>query len=700
MTTTDSHVDRGAAFDLQALLNPGSVAVVGANDKQESFTGGTVANLRRHGFGGNVYPVNPRRCSVGGYEAYPNLGSLPGPIDLSVLLVRADSVVPMLEQSVAAGARAAIVVASGFGEGVGDEAGRKRALELDHFLQHTPIPILGPSTTGLVNVNDSFVPRAVTNHLDPSRLRAGSIALISQSGAANNAVFNRAQSHGVAVGLAVATGVQANVSIWDVARFALSDDRIKVLALLVEELGSPGEYEAVLRDAAESGKPVVMLRTGRSAVGKSAIATHTGSLAGNWAIEREMLRALGVALVSDLDQLWEVASIATHWGVPTTSRLRLGVIGLSGGEGAAIADYAEDAGIEMPPVSPEFAELVASKLQLAGAGNPFDPTGEAAGKLDNALAAMVGFVGRNDYDTHVLALNAQPGPAEGAMLNRMLEAMSTTGKRVAVTYWDIPGFSDGIIDVLADFPGPTLPGSSRMVKAIEAWSGMRALQPIEEIASGGQPRLRVDGPMDYWSARRALAGVGVPFADATLVHDQDAAVAAAEAIGYPVVLKANVPSTTHKAAAGLVRLGVETEESLVRQVAELFASASAEGVVVERAVLSTASLIVGTAFDEHIGAVVMAGSGGSAAEELADSAVCPVRLLTRRSASELLLRCAAGRFLADREPEHFTRVAELIQQLGHSVDGQRISVDLNPLVISPSGLFALDARIEQLEELV
>lgn len=683
-----------AGLDLGPLLNPHRVAVVGANDRAESFTGGTVVNLRRHGFTGDVYPINPRHDFVGGYVAYPDLASLPHPVDLSVLVVRAELVVPMLEESIQAGAKAAIVVSSGFGEGVADAAGRGRAEELDELLRRHHLPILGPSTTGLVNLNDGFVPRAVTNHLEPGRVRSGPIALISQSGAANNAVFNRAQSHGVAIGLAVATGMQANVSVWDVARLAVADPRITVLALLVEALGLPEDYEPVLRAAAAAGKPVVLLRTGRSEVGRSAIATHTGSLAGNWTIEKEILQSLGVMLVRDLDQLWEVASIARHWGSPPVRPLRLGVIGLSGGEGAVVADQAEDAGMEMAAVSDAFKALVSEKLTLAGAGNPFDPTGEAVGRPENALDTIAGFVDRNDFDVNLVALNAQSAPTRDGLLDQILATFTGVQGRRALTYWEVPGFSDGLIDRLAEFPGPALPGSHRMIGALEAWADARPLAPVARNADAARGTLTVPETNDYWNARQTLSGLGVPFAPAELALSPSDALRATAIIGYPVVLKANVPSTTHKAAAGLVRIGIADKASLLRHFEELLPYGA--GVVIEQAVLSTTSLILGSTFDPHIGAVVMIGSGGSAAEELGDAALCPARLLTLESARAAVRRSRVGRYVEAREPACFEQVAELMVTLGLAIDGQNISVDLNPLVVTPDGMLALDARIELL----
>lgn len=690
MTITEaarSHADERP--DLSALLNPGRVAIVGASDRRETFSGGTIVNLVRHGFTGEIYPVNPRRETVGGMRAYPDVRSLPTDVDLAVVVVRADLVVDALRDSVQAGARAAIVVSSGFGEGAADEAGRRRAEQLTAFLAEYPIPILGPSTTGLVNLNDGFVPRAVTNHLPPERLKPGPIALISQSGAANNVVFNRAHAHGVPVGLAVATGIQANVTVWDVASAALTDPRIAVLAMLVEDLGSPDDYEPVLRRAAELAKPVVLLRTGRTEAGGRAIRTHTGALAGDWAVERQMLRSLGVMLVDDLDQLWEVAAIAHSWGQPPAGK-KLGVIAFSGGEGALIADQAAQAGLQMADVSPEFEALVADKLELAGAGNPFDPTGEVITRPENGVAAIEGFVTTNDFDVTLVALNAQSAPTKRGLVDHVLGTLSRPDARVGITYWPIAGLSDGLSEALADFPGPALPGSHRMIAALRAWWDSRP--PVGQPPQRAARRLDVpSGRPNYWQARKALSALGVPFAEAELVSDVDAAVRAAARVGYPAVLKANVVSTVHKAAAGLVRLGVSDEAALRGHTAELLAHAPA--VVVEPTVVASASLIVGATHDERIGPVVLVGSGGGAAEYLQDTAVCPVRLLTPDTARDTIRRTAIGRFLEAREPACFEQLTELMMQLGPAVAG--VSVDLNPVAVTTGGLIALDARIAE-----
>ncbi|MDN5743967.1 MAG: acetate--CoA ligase family protein [Nocardioidaceae bacterium] len=684
--------------DLSSLTTPRSVAIVGANDRRDAFTGGTVINLGRHGFTGAVYPVNPRRDVVNGLRCYPDLGSLPEPIEQVVVAVRADAVVDTLRSAATAGASSAIVVSSGFGEGAADAGAQERLLALQHCLDETGLTVLGPSTTGLVNLNDQYVPRAVINHLDPEHLQPGPIALISQSGAANNVVFNRAHSHGVRVGLAIATGLQTCIDLWDAAAHAIADPRITTLAMLVEDLGGPERYEPVLRAAYEAGKPVVLLRTGRSDVGSAAIVTHTASLAGDWAVEREVLMDLGVTLVSDLEQLWQVADLLQRWGRPTHADVRLGVIAFSGGEGALIADQTAEAGLQMPGISESFRDLVVDQMELAGAGNPFDPTGEAIGSPDAAARVMRGFVEMNDFDACLLAINAQPAPAAGGLLDSALGDFTRATRRAAVSYWDVPGLSDGLAEHLHSLGVPAFDGSHRAVGAIAAWATTRVPYFAGDCSvHSSRTNLRADprGPTTYWSAREALAGIGIPFADARLVDSASEAQAAALQLGYPLVLKANVESTVHKAAQGLVVVGVRDEIELATHMERLLSTATE--VVVEQAVLHSTALVLGASHDSVIGPVIVVGSGGGSVEHLRDTAVIPVLTLTEGSAAAGLRRSRIGRFLAERHPKEFAQTTELILTLASCLKGRPLSIDINPLAVTGDGVIALDARIQELQ---
>ncbi|MBG6092972.1 acetate--CoA ligase family protein [Actinomadura viridis] len=528
------------------------------------------------------------------------------------------------------------------------------------------------------------------NQLAPEQVKPGPLAIITQSGAANNTVYNRAQAAGIGVGLAIATGVQLALSTWDALDLALSDDRVEVAAMVVEELGPLERFRPVLRRARDLGKPVVLLKAGRTRTGGAAVATHSGALAGDWEVQRAALAELGVVIADDLDRLWEVASLLLRWGRPARRPVRLGAAAFSGGEGAVIADLADDAGLELPPVTEEFAAFVGERLTLAGAANPFDPTGEVLSRPDDGIAVLDAFVGGNDHDVTLFALNTQAGGGSGGrtdgLLTRILDGVVRPGTRLAVSYWPVPGLSDGLERTLLDRGLPVFAGSHRAVGAISRWAAAAPLPAGDPLPPG--KRLTVPPGVAYSEARAALAALGVPFAPARTAVTVDEAVDAAAALGHPVVLKGDVPSTTHKAAAGLVRLDLRTPAD----VAAAFAAVTAAGaprVVVERQVRGTAELFAGVSMDAELGPVLVFGSGGSPAEHLADTAVCPVALLDTAALDRLITATGAGRFLAGRRPELLPALRGLLGILAAA----RAEIDLNPVAVTGDGLVALDARI-------
>jgi acetate---CoA ligase (ADP-forming) len=487
MSTVTTRTDdaRFAFDDLRSLIAPRRVAVVGANDDLAAFTGGTIHNLLRHGFDGDVYPVNPRRDEVQGLPCFPSLHDLPEPVDSVVVVVRGDLVVDVLTQARDAGARSAIVISAGFGEGAAGEVGRIQAAALEELLDRDPMPVLGPNTTGLVHLNDRYVPRAVANQLAPPKVRPGPLALLSQSGAANNVVYNRAQSAGLGVGLAVATGVQLRVDLWDLLSLALDDDRLEVIALLAEQLGDPDRYVPLLVEAQEIGKPIVVLKTGRSDVGRRAVETHSGSLAGNWALERALLDECGVAIADDLDQLWEVSQLFARWGRPRSTSFSLGAVAFSGGEGALLADQASAAGIDLPDTGARFAEVVAANLTMAAPANPFDPSGELLSRPKEGLATLRSFIEHHDFDATLFAFAALDDHLSERVLPSVLSALRTFEGRIAISSWRIPGLSDRVGEVLAADPLPVFDGSHRAVAALDVYRRAARSAPKSDLLARG-----------------------------------------------------------------------------------------------------------------------------------------------------------------------------------------------------------------------
>lgn len=679
-------------LNLLSLLTPRAVAVVGATDKIASFSGGSIFNLQRHGYAGNVYPVNPNRSEVQGLTCYPSLDVLPRKIDSVVIVTRADLVVGNIRLAAAAGAKSALVVSSGIGEGASGVEGARRKEQLMEVIAETGITVLGPNSIGLVNLFDAYVPRSNSNQLSPQYVRPGPIALFTQSGAVNNIVYNRAQAAGIGIGLSVATGVQIGVNVWDLIDHALADQRIEVICVMVEGLGAATEYVPALQRAQSSLKPVILLRAGRTAVGSATAQTHSGALAGNWDIERSLLTELGVTIVDDIDQLWEVASIYRWWGKAPSQAPSCGVFALSGGEAALLADQATDEGFTLPPVSSEFSAVAREFFPLAGVGNPFDPV-DMLSKPDAGLPAYGAFVTHNDFDVYICAMHMQ----SAQLITGPLKELQRDGKRVAITWWPVPNLTDDVTPLLLAFEGPVFEGSHRFLKAMKKWSAAAEVaqqdDPIEQsvaahvLAEKGEE-------LTYWQARDVLSQVGIPFADARRVSCERDALDAVRTIGFPVVMKADVTCNTHKAAAGLVVLGISDADATKRAYLQL-ASHSKGHVVIEKQVTGFLQLFVGVAQDAGIGAVIVFGAGGSAAEYVRDTALLPCSHVNVSSSKRLMQRTHIGRFLTDAYPAVATQVVDVLLQLGSAARECSVSVDINPLLVclNPPRLQAVDARI-------
>lgn len=678
---------------LAKLLNPSAVAVVGATDRLGAFTGDTVHNLLRYGYGGRIYPVNPRRTSVLGLPCFPSVRELPGPVDCAVLSVSADRVVEILEDCAAVGIGSAIVTASGFGEGGAGEAGVARRRELDRLLAENSMPILGPSTTGLINLFDGFVPRAATNMLPREAVKSGAVAVISQSGACNNIIFNRAQDRGLGVGLAVATGLQAAVSIWDVADYALQDERVSVLSFLVEDLGPAEKWRPILEAARRTGRSVVLCKLGRSQRGAEALRTHSGAMAGSWQAQEQALRDAGALIATDLDQLWEVASLCVAWG-PPTGPVRLGAVAMSGGEGALISDLAEEAGLSMPPATTEFQEVVAQRLTLTRGANPFDPSGEILGRPQHLEPILEAFVDQPALDRVLIAWHVLDSNVLVKAWPRLHAWFARHRHRVVLSGWPLSALGEWR-RLQAEEAPPFIPGSHRAVAAVACYS--RYSDMGESVVEGAAPPVEMPFPArpTYQQARDVFAALGVPFARQVPVVTFEQAMEAAEALGWPLVLKADVDSTVHKSAAGLVHVGLRNQGALQKAWFEVNATMGerVRSFLVEEHLLGEVQVFVGMRVDPEVGPLLLLGFGGAAVEFLSDVALGAARL---SALDHLIQTSAVGRFLDVRAPDALAEIRTMCSALVALSEDERVeSAELNPVIIDlcTQEARAVDARI-------
>jgi acyl-CoA synthetase (NDP forming) len=691
---------------IRTLLAPKSVAVVGASDSVFTFSGAPVHNLAVHGFQGAVYPVNPSREEVGGLRCYRSVLEIPEQVDTAVITVPASAVVGVLEECEQRGVLSATVVSAGFGEDGAGEIGQAQQRRLDEFLASARLRVLGPNTAGLMNLLDNYVPRAAANHLAGGSLRAGSVALITQSGACSNIVFNRAQAHGVGIGVMAATGGECDISVWDLLDHALQDDRVNVAMVIIEALGDARRMHEVAATAHRLRKPIVLLKLGSSALGSQVVLTHSGSIAGDEEVARAAFAQWGIVQVDDFDALWQTARLFEAWGTPEGASGRLGVFAFSGGEAALVADHASATTLTLPQVTLEFDHNIRTELAFAKAANPFDATGELVGRPEKLLPVLTSFLDDNDFTEVLVATPVYRAEAAERVLPQLASLFEKrpagSRPRVVFSMWPAGELTQCQAELLTLTGQAVLPDSTRAIQAVTRYaeqlrwlahharpSAARPVAPSVSAPAPGAP---------YSEVRASLSALGLPFAPGSGVGSPEEAAAVAERLGYPVVLKGNVDSSIHKAKAQLVTLGVADSTTLRQEYASLSMRSQAlggTGVVVEKMVPFTLQCFVGARRDPEFGVTLIFGLGGSAADFLDDTA-----LLVDDGSGDvaaLVESTRVGEFLVREQPTVGAQLTAILTALGSwlAVHPEVSDVDLNPVMVdtTASVVTCVDGRM-------
>jgi acyl-CoA synthetase (NDP forming) len=688
---------------IESILTPRSVAVIGASPHGRGFTSAPLKNLKRHGFGGRIYAVNPRHTDIDGIRCYPDVASLPEVPDTAVVVVGARRVSQALTDCAAAGIGTATVVAGGFAE-LGPEGARLEA-EIRAILRDAGLRLVGPNTAGLMNIADNYVPRAGLNH--PDTLTRGGLAVVTQSGALCNTLMLRILARGQGLSYAVATGSQWDLDLWDFVDHYTLDERTRATLTIVEGLKDPERFLGAARRAAAAGKPVILLKPGRSELGRQAVQTHSGALSGAADVQISLMRENGVIVVDELDELWETGQLFDRWHGTAAGDRRgraLGISTYSGGDGALAVDAADTAGLDCPLPAQSTQDTLATLFQLARPGNPFDLTGEVIDKPELIGPATAALVADETFDLYLMAVPAWSGhfakwtlgPAIGQVAKR-------PDRRVAVSLWSAGEVTAEAERLVLEAGLPLFDGSPRAVRAMGRYADFfadadRWCSPRVGEHVGATPATPADGEapavQDYWSSREFLRDAGILFNDARLAGGPGEAAAAADELGYPVTLKLSAAAIVHKAAAGAVRLYLRDRDAVREAAQEMLTRSPGARVVVESFTPSVAMAFLGGHRDAEFGPVVVAGLGGGYAESYRDvmHVRCPAE---PGEVTRALSRTTFGRMLGVAT-ERFAQMVDLIAAAswwfaGHpEVD----SFDINPVLLGLDGrIIAVDARV-------
>ena len=700
---------RAQVASIRRLLRPSTIAVIGASRSPGTIGHELFHNLLAGGFGGTVYPVNRAGGAVAGVHAYLRVGDLPEPVDLAVVVVPAAAVPAVVEECAQAGGRSLVVISAGFAET--GEDGRARQAELVRAARQHGIRIVGPNCMGIVNTAPGVAMNAT---FAPSPPRPGRVSFLSQSGALGIAVLERASELGLGVSSFVSAGNKADISGNDLLQYWEADASTDLVLLYLESFGNPRKFARIARRVARS-KPIVAIKSGRTAVGARAARSHTAAAAAPDVAAEALFRQAGVIRVGTKAEMFDVALVLANQPVPAGGRVA--ILGNSGGPGILAVDACEDAELTLAELAPQTTAALSSFLPPeASIANPIDLIASAtAEQYEHALDTVLDDPG---VDAGVVVFT----PPLVTRADDVAAAISTAAARhptKAVVATFLAGHSDPSTLVAPDPHGcavPTFPFPEQAVRALghAARHGRWLARPTGAVPAlagvdGQRARAVVDAALvgaptqGRWlaagEAAKLLGAFGVPVVATRVAADVEEAVRAARELGFPVALKAGAPDLVHKSDLGGVALGLGSPNA-VREALEAMAArlgAAMGGAVVQPMVEPGTETIVGVVEDESFGPLVMFGLGGIATDVLGDVSF-RILPLTDLDAADLVRSVRAAPLLFGHRGQPAADVVgleDLILRVGALAEAvpELAELDLNPVVVSEHGVIAVDAKV-------
>ena len=709
--------------DLSPLMNPRSVAIIGASQRNASALNReprgnrVIRNLKSFGYSGRIVAVNPKYSEVMDYPCYPEISAIPEPVDCVVLAVPNRQVPDLLESAAASGVRAAVVFSAGFAETGAD--GKQRQERLETLSRERDFLICGPNCYGVLNV---FGKAPLFASTIPQGFLAGPVALVSQSGGLSTTIANALMlNRHVGLSHIVSCGNQAGATVEEYFNYLIEDENTRVIAGFVEGFKQPHLLLAVAHKAAERNKPLIILKGGRSEVSQRAAATHSGSLAGAAEVVDAAFRQTGVVSVRSINELIDATSVFSCDGFVKhyLGGRRIGVLSGSGGECTLVSDAAASVGLEVP----ELTESTKSNLQEAVAdfgnmNNPLDGTGamyDDEKLFPRLLQALI-----DDANIDVVTINLEandPRPKELKSGNRFAQAIeraAASSKKPIACFSSVVG---GPVD-----PEILLPLRQAGVPLMEgaecATTTIRNLAEFYDFQNGWQSdeaedrtvpgRKLASGMLPAQAAFELLGQFGVTTAAMVLAHSPDEAAAAAQRIGFPVALKIESAHITHKSDVGGVALKLcdaaavsDAYNKIVSEVRRRVPDAKVEGIVVQRMSGEGVEMILGIKRDPLFGPVVLCGFGGILVELLKDVSI-GIPPLSRKHARDMLKRLRGFAILGGvrgQPPADIDALCDAIaglSSLAWTFADQLAGLDINPLIVLPEGqgVVAVDALVE------
>lgn len=706
--------------DLHAFLWPRSVAVIGASNDPHILRGALMKVLAKHAYDGDIYPVSRSEDRVCGLRAYPAIGDVPGPVDLAVIVIPAKFVADCLEDCGKAGVKAATIISSGFAEESG--SGEAEELRLREIAERYDMAVVGPNAEGfantLNNLSPTFSPAMDMSELPlmPRGRSNGHIAVLAQSGGVGFAFYDRGRPKALSFNYIVSMGNEACLEITDFLDHMLDEGRTDVFILFMENVKDADKFRAAAAKALAQGKPIIVVKIGRSDAGVRAAMSHTAAMAGSYSGYRAIFDQYGLIEVEELGEAVEIAAGFSNNLHRLPRGKRLGITTGSGGAGGWMADTASLNGLTVPPLDAETRARIDEHLPDYGTSqNPVDATAQAIRKLGNAKLAE--WVAASDEVDAVIAVTSAKVPTGYTSDQDAMRRLNDDATK-PILFCSYTDPHPDAVRAVADtgfIISTDMRNSAKTINAMADYRARReqflasadealAATPLNDVSEALK---EIGSVLCEYQAADILGAYGIDIPTSHLVQDQAEARAAANSLGGPAAMKVQSPDIPHKSDSGLVALNIEGEEQAATTFEELLqrakqhaSGADIHGVLIQSMAPAGLEMIVGIHRDETFGLMISVGLGGIFVEVLADTVSAPVPLA--QDDAERLVDGLKGRALLDglrgQDPTDIEALLTLLVDLSHFAARHETlidEVDLNPVLLHPAGqgLTIVDALI-------
>jgi len=701
--------------DLTPLLEPNSVAIVGASPKS-GWPVRIWGMLQHFQFPGEIFLVNPRYETLWDRPCYPSLEALPRAVDNAVFIVPADVVVEMMEKSPTGKFRAATILSGGFGEG-GDSRGLDRKAFLQNYARTHGTPMCGPNCMGLGSMGSRAMlfPEQRLNDI-----RHGGLAMVSQSGGLLGGLVRAGLSQGIGVSYFVTSGNEIVAELSDYIHHFLHDDKTRVIAAFVEGVKDGDKFLRVAREALEFGKPIIALKIGRSAQGVAAALAHTGALAGDDRVFDAVCAQTGIIRVNDLDEFLNAAELCLRVKKRPSGR-RVAFVTFSGGLRGLLSDLAGDHGVELPPLQDGTVTKLSQLLGVGtGIGNPLDTGWGGLSSQETYLKCIDALLTDPHIDMLVLQEElplSNVRPDKESNLMAVAKVAGESDKPISMFSMITQSLNDYARDFKMRCPLPFLQGADNAVKMqrhLANFAETIRRHKKEDYAKTKKPDplpektrelLAAKRALNEWEAYSVLEECGIPLAKFRLTTTPKDAAKVAKEFRGPVAMKIVAPGVTHKTELDGIRLNVSLAgeiEAAWLEMEEAYKKAGAgellSGFLIQEMIHGGVETIIGTNNDPQFGPVIMFGLGGQAVE-LYQDVVVRLAPLTAEEAAEMIRAIKGFPLLGGfrgKPPLDLNAVGDTLVAISRlAAAGKDLiqSIDINPFICLKQGGKAVDAVI-------